>query len=224
MTLFASYAGSRVTAGRITTSASGAWVGDLMLADDSDVPTRGTLTIADLTLVGAVTRGGPFAGSRALRLVGGAGGWRNELPALPYAKPQGVRLATVLGDAAAAVGERVVLSAAYATRVLGVAWVRARMPASQVLALTVGRAWWVDPAGVTQVGDRPTSAVIASGFTVTNYQHNLGLVTIATETLAPWQPGATFRDVLLGTAPLTASSVTIALDPRGKLRLEVLTT
>lgn len=221
MSLFASFAGSRATSARLTISSWGAAVADVQLADDAEVAPRGTLTIGDLSLVMSTLRGGAFAGSRALRLVGGAGGWRTVAPRQAYADPKGVKLATVVRDVAAKVGETVSFASDFASRLLGQFWARADAPASEVLALTVGRSWYVDPAGVTQIGERPTTT-IASGFDVLDFRPNLGLVVIATETLAPWVPGAVFKSPLLA-APLTASSVTIALNPKGKLRVEVLT-
>lgn len=221
MALFAEYAGSRVVSARITLPASGCWVADVYFADETAVAATGVLRVETLSLVGTVLRGAAFAGARSARIVGGYGGWRRPLPALPYAKPQGVRLATVIGDAAAAVGERVNLLGSYATQVLGQRWVRAAARASLVLSQTVQRAWWVAPDGVTQIGERPT-AVVNQGFDIINWQPNIGLATLATEALATWQPGIVFRSPILP-APLTATSVTINMDPKGVLRLEVLT-
>lgn len=221
MTLFASYAGSRVVSARVTIPAWGAWVADVALADEAEVSSRGTLVIGDVSLVGAVLRGGVYAGQRTLRLVGGAGGWRNTIPRQFYADPLGVRLGTVLKDVASKVGETVALTGTYAVQLLGFFWSRAQAPASEVLALTVPHAWYVDSAGVTQIGNRPAST-ITTGFDVTDYKPHLGLVTVATETMSVWQPGAMFTNPLLP-APLTAGSVTIAMDPKGRLRLEVLT-
>lgn len=221
MALFAEYAGSRVVAARITLPASGRVVADVSFADETAVAATGVLRVADLSLLCTVLRGAAFAGARSARLVGGYGGWNREVSALPYAKAQGVRLATVIGDAAAAVGERVNLRGAYASQLVGQRWVRSAGPASLVLSQTVQRAWWVDGDGVTQVGERPT-ALVSQGFDIINWQPGLGLATIATETLAVWQPGIAFRSPILP-APLTVTSVSIVMAPSGVLRLEVLT-
>lgn len=221
MAQFAEYAGSRVVSARITLPASGRVVADVSFADETAVAATGVLRVQDLTLLCSVLRGAAFAGARSARLVGGYGGWSRQVAALPYAKPQGVLLSTVVRDAAAAVGERVNLLGAYGTQVLGQRWVRAAGPASLVLSETVRRAWWVDAAGVTQIGDRPT-ALVSQGFDLINWQPGVGLATIATEALAVWQPGITFRSPILP-VPLTATSVTINMNPKGVLRLEVLT-
>lgn len=224
MTLYASYAGSRCVSARVTLPPWGAWTADLLLSDEGVVAPRGPLVIGNLTLVGAVLPGrdAPFAGSRSVRLVGGAGGWYRPVGARFYAKPQGIRLATILGDVASEVGETVVLSTAFSSRVVGQFWARSSGQASSVLGVSVARSWWVDDAGVTQIGERPPSTV-SSPFDMTGpgYRGDLGMVMIATEDPFAWRPGAVFRSQLLP-RPLTAASVSIHLPADAAMRLEVL--
>lgn len=224
MAVFASYAGSRLVTARLTLPPWGAWTADLLLASDGEVPTTGALVIGNLTLIGAVLPGrdGPFAGSRTVRLVGGAGGWQRTIGARFYAKTQGVRLATIITDAAAEVGETVAIGAAYSSRVAGLFWSRPAGQAVNVLANTVQRAWWIDDAGVTQIGDRPTTYV-RSPFDLTGpgYRGDLAQVTIATEDPLSWRPGAVFRSELLP-RPLQAASVSMHMAADGVLRAEVL--
>jgi hypothetical protein len=225
MALYASFAGSRIVSARVTLPPWGAWSADVQLAAEDAVSPRGVLTIGNLSLVGAVLPGrdGPFAGSRSLRLVGGAGGWYRTVGARFYAKPQGVRLATVLGDVAAEVGEAIVLSSAFTSRVVGQFWARAAGQAVGVLSVAAGRAWYIDEVGVTQVGERP-STTVSSPFTISGpgYRGSLGMVEIATEDLLSWRPGALFRSELLST-PLTVASVSIHMAADSTLRLEVMT-
>lgn len=223
MAAFDAFATSRIVSARITLPSWGAACGDAQLADDDAVPERGALTIGNLSLVMTAIRGatpsGAFAGSRALRLVAGAGGWRQPAARAMYADVNGVRLATILRDVAAKVGEAVSLAAPYATNVVGLFWAREEAPASRTLRNTVGTAWYVDAAGVTQIGDRPT-VPITSEF-VPTFKPELGLWTIATEDPLSWVPGATFTTPLVpGTHTVSSVSVVLA---DSKLRLEVLT-
>jgi hypothetical protein len=220
---FDAYGSSRIVSARITLPAWGAAVGDAQLADDAAVPARATLTIGNLALVMTARRGGgaagAFAGSRGLRLVAGADGWRQTCPRQFYADPLGIKLATVLRDAAVKVGESVALSSAYASRAVGVFWSREEAPASRTLKNTIGNAWWIDALGVTQIGERPTTR-ITSAF-VPTFDPARGQWTIATEDPLSWRPGATFTTPLV-TGTHTVSSVSLVLAD-SKLRLEVLT-
>jgi hypothetical protein len=224
MALYAAYAGARVVSARVTRPSWGLWSADVLLAQDDAVAATGTLTIGNLALVGAVLprRDGPFAGSRSVRIVGGMGGWYQNVGARFYAKTQGVRLATVIGDVAAEVGESVALSTAFASNVVGQYWSRAAGQAVNVLSVAVGRSWYVDDAGVTRIGDRPASS-ITSPFDLTGpgYRGALGMVEIATEDPLSWRPGAVFRSELLPAA-LTVASATIHMAAEGVLRVEVM--
>ncbi len=220
MPAFDAFAGSRITSARITRGAWGAASGDVAFAEDTAVATRGTLTIGNASLVMAVHRQGGYGGSRSARLVAGAGGWLTTAPRQFYRNPLGIKLSTVLRDVAARVGESVVLSAPFASQVVGVFWSREEAPASRTLGSTVGKSWYVDAAGVTQIGTWPTVA-IASAFDVTEYDPARGLYTIATEDPAAWVPGATFTKPPIVPGVVTVSSVSIVLDDEQRLRLEV---
>lgn len=226
MALFASLADSRVVTARVTLPAWGRATADVRLADDDALPPGPVLlTIGNLSLAmtSVPDRDGPFAGSRSVRLVAGMGGWSNDVAARFYAFAQpGVRLATVLRDVAAEVGETIVVSAAQ-DRSIGPFFARAAGPASRVLAALVGReAWWIDPAGVTRIGERTATAIV-SDFDIPEggYTPSARSVVIATEDLASWQPGAVFEHRLLD-VPLQVCSTRIDLAPNGRLRLEVL--
>lgn len=224
MTFEASYSSgatsARVTSGRVTIGAWGAPTAVVQVAEDDPVPASGVLTIGDFSQVMAVQKTGAHGGSRGLWLVGGANGWKKTIRRQFYSDAQGIKLASVLRDAAQLAGESVSLGSAFAGRVLGQFYNREEAPASRTLALTVGTSWWIDPLGVTQIGDRPTSVIAVDFDPVEPIRPEVGLYTIATEDLATWLPGATFTKPGIIDDVLTISSVSIVF---GKtLRLEVL--
>ena len=220
---YATLNGNRIVRGSITTPLYGAWSGDVLLAEPAAIPTPSLLAFGNLALTGTAYRTGAFAGSQWARLVAGYGGWRKPLPARQYIRAQGINASTVLRDAAAEVGEQVVIAEDY---VIGQQYVRPGpssadpAPACRVLRQLGGDLWWIDGAGVTQVGPRPT-LVIVSPFTVVDWDAGLGKFQIATEDLASWLPGNTFSAPTVPTTQ-TISSATLAVDDRGVLRLEVL--
>lgn len=212
--------GSRVTAASITTPYYGTWSADVALAEATEIPDAIDVVIGDLTLKGTVIRRGDFAGSRTLRAVGGGAGWRKALPAKGYSHPAGVKLSSVLGDAARESGERIDIAT---DRTIGAHYARDAFEAKaeRVLKLLLDDKWWMDPNGVTQTKDRATDPIVTP-FTVISWIASKGQFEIATETIAPWQPGRTFT---APNAPGThsISSVTIEADNEGKLRLHILT-
>lgn len=213
---YASANGSRIVSGSVMVPNYGAWVADLKFADASPLTGPIALTIGDLTLKGAIVRTDTFAGLREARLVGGAGGWRQQIPVQAYQNPSGVPLATVLGDAAMAVGETLSLGA---NPNVGTAWTREAAPAERQLRQLTSL-WWIDPAGVTQVRDRPASP-ITSAFTVIHYDPAKGQFEIATETLADWMPGRTFSSPLVP-AVQTISMTRYEFEDDGVMRLHIL--
>lgn len=236
--LYAAVGTTRATSVQLTMPTFGRWSADVVLAEDVEQAATGvTLTVGNLTLVGAVTRQAGFAGARRLQLVGGAGGWDEDVTAREYrgggsaltttdthgaaagVAAGGVLLSTILRDAALEVGETVKLATGV-DRIVGPFYVREVGPASRVLRQLVDRQWWIDGAGVTQIGPRP-SARVASDFLIDNYEGAKGRVTISTEDLASWMPGATFSNALIADTQ-TASSVSVVMGEGGKLRLEVM--
>lgn len=92
---------------------AGGWLADLWLSTMT-LPAIGpaTLTVGDLSLVGAVTQADfddhPIGGARPRVTVEGGAGWNVPLSrAGIYQSPSGVRLSTVLSDLAGLVGEAV---------------------------------------------------------------------------------------------------------------------
>jgi len=185
----------------------GVWSGTVKLVNPVALVGTVVLTIEDLTLTGTVVRGGvdKAEASSDYLITGGAGGWRQDIGAKSYRNDLGVKLSTVLGDAAREAGERLELAA---DRIVGSAYVRRAGPAWNVL---VGP-WWMDDTGVTQVRPRPSLKVISS-YRVLRQVLSLAMREIATETPAAFAPGAIFYE-----API--EQVTIHVD-HASLRLTV---
>ncbi len=221
MTHFASIDGVRAVSARVTIPFWGAWHADVMLDREADVGATCTLRLAELELACAPWRPAvKWQGRTTVRLIGGAGKWRDVIPAASYFVPAGVKLSLVLGDAAKAAGERLELRGTYAKRSVGTHHIRAEAPASCALNRWAPRAWWIEPSGLTVVGDRATST-IGSPFTIELVDGARGVVVVATEKPADFVPGRTFKGASLSST-ITVNGVTHILSG-DKLRTEILT-
>lgn len=198
--------GARITSGSLTIPYYGTWSADVTLADTAEVASSATLVIGDLTLKGTPVRQAAFAGTRSVQLVGGANRWSKIIPAKGYSQPSGVKLSTVLKDAAKAAGEQINVDS---DKTIGKAYARDNAPAEKVLALETGGKWWVDPDGVTQTKAR-SNKPIAHPFTVVRHMGNVGLFEIATDAVSQWQPGRTFSAPQVE-GEQTISTVTISV-------------
>lgn len=217
MTALLALNGERVISAQLTIARKGAAVADILLATSKPVPVASELAIGALKLKGRAVRMAPFAGARSVRFVGGGGGWRKTIKARGYSHDAGVRLSTVLGDAARDAGEQVSVTQ---DRVLGTAYVRERAVAERVLRFLAPQ-WWIDPDGVTQLAAR-ASGLITSPFTVENLSGGKGRFEIATEAYHDWQPGRRFTSPTVA-GEQTISTVQMTADNDGKLRLVVMT-
>jgi hypothetical protein len=214
---FSTCNGFRISTGSICIPLYGTWAGDVKVITPETITNPVTLSFGNLTLMGHVYRSGAFSGIQYVRLVGGAGGWRQTVQAQAYSNPNNVKLSTVLGDAAAAVGEQVNV---VTDTTLGSFYIRENAPAERLLRQLAGPLWWMNPAGVTQIGPRSSSA-ISTAFLVETWDAGTNKFLISTEDYASWMPGNTF------TAPTVPNSQTISMtylgvDDKGTLRLTVL--
>lgn len=220
MSFFATANGGRVTTLSLGIPLLGLWMADITIADPDTLTTSPvTLVVGNLSLVGAVVRQGAFAGLQRARLVGGYGGWRKTVHAQGYSNPAGIKLSTVMLDAAAACGEQVKVQT---DSTIGTAFVRENAPASRLLSHFAPGGWYVDALGVTQMGAR-APVTIGSPFTVLDFDPGPGSLNIATEDYASWAPGATFSGPTVPT-PQTVSFVRLDTDDDGIARLSVLVT
>lgn len=218
MTAFASVNGIRVFQGSLTIPYYGAWSADFDLATPDTQAAAATVAIGNLSLVGTAIRTAPFAGARGWRGVAGFGGWRNILKAASYGAAS-VMLSMVLGDAAAQLGEKVIVNPDQA---LGPGWnVLGTQTGSQLLAQCAGPCWYIDTSGTTQVVSARPSSPITSDFQVIDDHAGMGLFDISTEDYASWLPGNTFAAPTV-TGTVAISSTTFRVDNDGILRLSVL--
>lgn len=201
---FAAVNGQRLTELRVTVGNVGPWTALCTFEAAPDVSGLVTLTVGSLTMVGTVEadQSGTFAIQRKARIVGGAGGWANQVKAKNYHNDAGVKALTVAQDAAREVGETIGGFVPTAERV-GNDYVRAVGTASAVLETVVGGApWWVDYAGVTQVGPRPAVPLDAINYHVLAYDPQSRLITLGVDDPGIVQIGSVLSDERLD-APQT---------------------
>jgi hypothetical protein len=241
MAFWANANGQRIVDGSITLPYYGCAVADLVLATDSIVRSPVTVTVGNLTLRMALageakgaTVQRAFAGQTSVRLIGGAGGWPQPHKLSPYARPTGVMLSMVLKDLAAGAVNPVsgqaetVALATGADRSLGLYFVPdpgagcARILRQIASPGGSGALWWVDNAGVTQVGytNRP-AVTITSEARIERFDARKSRLTIATEDIAAWVPGAFYASPTLS-AGITVGSSRVAIYPDGNVRVEVI--
>ncbi len=177
--------GVPITRGRVQMPAWGLWWADVDLAEPQALSGTATLKFADVTLSGKIVSGGAADGRAAYRIVAGNGGWCSRIAEKSYRNDAGVKLATVLNDAAQKVGETI---ANLPTTRLGPHYARAEGLASAVLHRHADRAWYVDEQGITRLGSRPTTIYAGEG-TRTRREPSSAVIEIATESLATLVPG-----------------------------------
>jgi hypothetical protein len=181
----ATLAGAAVSKARVQIPAYGVTWADVDLVEDAKLSGAVVLQIADVSIACTVVSGGAVNGRAAYRVAAGGGGWGKEIAARAYADDMGIKVASIAGDAAAAVGERV---EGFPTTRLGPHFARALLPASWVLHEVAPRNWRVDFDGVTRFGLRAPSTYTGDG--VRTYEHRaIGVIDLATESLAGLVPG-----------------------------------
>ncbi len=205
----ATFNGHRVTSARVNIPKWGCWYAEVQLDGEHTLTGATTLKMADLTLVGTILSGGPMKGRSSYRIVAGAGGWGRTIDSKPYKNDAGVKVSTVLGDAAREAGETMA-SIAAAQRV-GPAWTRQEGPASRDLELISQGSWYIDEAGVTTLGARPAGELVGKVTRITPVDLARGKLVLAAESIATILPGV----VVDG---LTAVDVLHEISPEGGLR------
>lgn len=170
------------------------WIG-VDLVEPEVITGKTTFVCGGVSMACTVMNGGAVDGYAAYRLVGGTGGWGNSVPAKPYLDDGGVKVSTVIGDAARTVGEAV---DGLPTTRLGPHYARRVGPASQVLHALTPFAWRVDFDGVTRFGPRPTTEYKGDA-PRTRRSPGVNVIDLATEDLTGLVPGVTID----GSAPAT---------------------
>lgn len=203
---------------RLTMPRTGAWWADVLIADAVELSGSVTIQLLDLTLTGTVFRSRPWAGSTKARILAGGAGWGRTVSARGYQSAQGLQLAPILSDAARECGETM---GPVASASVGLNYGRTRAAASQVFsllrALPSYAKWWVDDAGVTQVGTRATG-LIQTPTQVDSYNAAEGKLVISADELTQIRPGRTLSDPVAGEHEVDAVIWTM---DRMKLRGEI---
>lgn len=189
--------GTAVRFGRIVMPYGGIFHADVVLVDESEPAGPQTLTFMGVTMKMAVVRAISYVGSRGVRLIGGAGGWRTTVPAQQFSNPAGLRVSTIVGATASSVGEQVSLTSDPICGLdhQGVTYARSNGKASLVLndPAVLGTSWWMDFNGIVQNSTRSTT-LITSAYVCQAVQGAAGIYTIATEFPGDWIPGRTFAN------------------------------
>lgn len=179
--------GHTVTSATVTRPKWGIWYADAAIDSEETLVGRVTLKVGDLSLSGTILGGGPSKGRSRYSIVGGAGGWGRSIPKESYEDDAGVKVSTILGDAAAAVGESIDATAIGSARV-GPRYARPEGAASAVLERYAPSGWYVGEDGVTRLGTRGTSTLPAKAV-IGPIDKARRTVSIASEEISAIQPG-----------------------------------
>ena len=99
--------GATVLAATVHIPAWGIWWADVEVGESVALTGAAALELPGQSFVGTIVSGGPWQGRGRYRVAGGAGRWGVTIARKSYSNdaPAGVKLATILGDSAAACGE-----------------------------------------------------------------------------------------------------------------------
>jgi hypothetical protein len=188
VSVIATLAGKRITRARVHVPAWGTWYAEASLDSEATLSGAVELVLNDATFRGTVLAGGPGLGRSEYRVVGGAGGWGKPLPKKSYANDAGVKLATVVADAAREAGETFDATTASSTR-LGPCWTRPADIAGRVLEQVAPSAWYVGADGTTRLGRRAVTQYAGKATRTAPVDRARKRVTLAAEALADIVPG-----------------------------------
>lgn len=190
--------GYPVSALRLHVANVGPWVAELDFEQAPELSGRVTIEVGDTQLVGTLlaSEDGTHGLQRKCTVAAGAGAWGNTLAAKGYHNDAGVKAHLVAEDIAREAGETLGTFVPTAER-LGNDYLRPAGTASTTLDDAAGGApWWVDYAGVTQVGPRPAVALEAGTYEVLAYDPRARMVTFAVDSLDAFGIGAILTDRL----------------------------
>lgn len=197
---YAAINGQRAVSVSLRVGSSGPWFAEVDMESDPELTGAVTVEIGKLQLKGTVdaTHAGTFGIQTRVRVVGGAGGWGQAIGAKGYHNDGGVKAKTIAEDAAREVGESIGNFVPTYER-LGNDYAREEGAASMTLEDVLrGALWWVDYAGVTQAGPRPTSAIDAKDYTVLAYNPRTRSATLSVDDLSKIAIGSVLTDGLDG--------------------------
>lgn len=168
----------------------GAWWADVDTTEGTlfEKGSAATLKLGGVTMLGTIVAGGVVDGRGAYRVVGGKGKWGASIKGKPYLDDAGVKLSRVLLDAAKDAGET--LGSALPTTRLGSHYVRRADPAYLTLNQLAPKGWYVDFAGVTQIGKRSSSSYSGDA-PRTRIDGRVEVIELATDSVVGLVPGVT---------------------------------
>ena len=211
--------GQRVQRLTLRTPLSGAW--SAIVDFDAKLDAALLAGPAEI-LIGARVFRGTFAsdltGSYLLQsrafLLGGAGGWRTQVPARHEHSDAGVHARTVIAKLVAAAGETLA-GAAYDAN-LGPDYVQTAGSAGDALRRVLGAVpWRVEYDGTTRIGARPGVEVTAK-YEVLDYDPRWHIATVATDDMQAIVPGSILRARV--ESPVRVRDLEIVVEP-GSARL-----
>src|SRR6187402_1164645 len=211
--------GERVTEARVFVPSSGPWFAELELETDPALSGKQTLQIGERSFVGTIDprHTGVFGMRLRCRLVAGAGNWGGMVKPRAYHNDAGVKARSVLDDAARDVGETLGTVTPASDRI-GNDYVRQSGIASTVLEDVIGVAtWWVDYAGVTQIGTRAKSTPVADSYDVSAFDTRSRVASLDVDDVGAISIGSEIKSELLD-SPQTIRELEIVVTPE-KLRV-----
>lgn len=197
---------------------SGVWS---VVADfDSRVDTLtgpATVQIGDVTLQGTFVPGlsGSFQIQSKVIIVGGKAGWRQVVGKDHEHSDAGIKARNLIGKLAGQVGEP--LGTVSIESTVGPDYMRFTGPAARAMDQICGSlTWWVDDAGLTQVGTRP-EVEVAGAYEVLDFDPRWMVATVTVDRVDQVVPGSILRNRLDEPVVVKEVEATIA---NGKVRLE----
>jgi len=182
-------AGKRVLKSRVTLTKWGCSYADVSLDGEHTLAGSVELVMRDLTMQCAVLVGGPDKGRSAYRVVGGRGGLGKPLPPWSYSNDAGVKVATVLREAASLAGEELDTSTVPTTLRLGGNFSRdGDTTTSDLLERVAPAAWYVGEDGITRIGQRQR-VELTEKVTIIERDRQRAKIVVASESLAKLVPG-----------------------------------
>lgn len=204
--------GLRASSVRIHVPYVGPWFADVTVDGAMGLTGRVTIAYGQLSLVGTIdpARDGSKSDMQITRVVGGGGGWARSLVPKAYANDAGVQALLLAQDAAREAGETLG-GFAPVVPVVGVSYVRQSGSAARALEDAIGATpWWVDYAGVTQVGLRATSPATTGTYEALDFHPRDHLVVIAADDMTQITIGSVLTDRL--DTPQTVRGLEIRID------------
>lgn len=212
---FATIAGAHCQKVDLYAGQTGPWYLDAVLDDTSDAAVGSVIAqFGTLQLKGTVlpAYSGAFVLQRSVRIVAGGGGWGTLLKPKAYHDDNGVSHLTVAKDAARECGE-VLGSTDFGAASLGIDFVRPMGPGSAVLERLLrdsGGQWWVDQAGLTQCGKRPSLTPVVGSYNLLTYSAMNRTATIGLDDPISLWVGSVITDRLA--APQTIREIELHID------------